>query len=157
MQQNQIPKYATKPISGYAEVVNADGAAALYTDSAAYKTLYTCPAAPNGGGGALIDQLKICSNDTVARVAVLAIKVGSTIRHLGVINIPINSGANGTVVAVDALDNSVIKGLPLNSQGKRYFRLVPGQSLVIGTLAAVTASTRVTADCTGMEFLDNPA
>lgn len=157
MQQNQIPKYATKPCYGYAELVNADGAAALYTDSVAYKTIYNCPAAPNGGGGALVDQLKISSNDSVARVAVIAIKESSVIKHLGAINIPINSGTNGTVVAVDALDNSVIKGLPLNSQGKRYIRLLPGQSLVIGTLVAVTASTRVTADCSGMEFLDNPA
>lgn len=156
MQQNQIPKYATKPCYGYADILTADGAAALFTDSASYKTIYTCPAAPNGGGGALIDHLKICSNDSVARVVYLAIKEGSNIKHLGSINIPINSGTNGTVVAVDALDNSVIKGLPLNSQGKRYIRLTPGQMLVIGA-SGITASTRITADCSGMEFLDNPA
>lgn len=155
MQQNQIPKYATQVLYGYAEVLPADGAAALYTDSPAYKTIYTCPAAPNGGGGALVDHLKICSNDSVARTAFIAIKEGSNIRHLGAINIPINSGTNGTVAAVDALSNAIITGLPLNSQGKRFIRLKPGQSLVIGA-SGITASTRITADCSGMEFLDNP-
>jgi hypothetical protein len=142
------PWFANKPERGFASIVTADGAAALDTNSAAWKEILTAPA-----DGLLVDSLIVASNDSAARVLAVAVKVGSTINLIGCVSIPANSGTNGTVAAVDLLANTILLGLPISAQGKRFIRLKPTEILVVGTTSAVTAALSVRVSASGVSFV----
>lgn len=142
------PWFANKPNRKQVMIVNADGAVGLDTDSVAWKTLFTAPA-----DGLLVDSLIVSSNDSAARVLALAVKVGASIQLIGCVNIPANSGTNGTVAAVDLLANTILLGMPISAQGKRYIRLETGESLVVGTTTAVTSTFGVRVTGSGVSYV----
>lgn len=145
------PWFANKPERNSVSIVNADGAAGLDTNSPAWKEVFTAP-----DDGLLVDSLIANSNDSAARVLAIAVKVGTTIQLLGCVNIPANSGTNGTVVAVDLLANTIILGLPISAQGKRYLRLKPTEVLVVGTTTAVTAALAVRVNASAVSYVPEP-
>lgn len=154
MAENNDPKYATEIETWHNQVTNP-GAATVGGPNTNYNTILTAPTITSGknGGGVLVDSIIISSTDTTNRNLILARMSATTIRHIGVVPLPANSGSNGTVVSVDPLDGSFIKGLPINNQGKRYIRLKPGESLVWGLLAAATGIVSVSAS--GQRMLEN--
>lgn len=145
------PWFANKPERGFASIANGDGAVALDTNSVAWKEVLTAP-----NDGLLVDSLIVASNDSAARVLAVAIKVGTTINLIGCVNIPANAGTNGTVAAVDLLANTILLGLPISPQSKRFIRLKPTEVLVVGTTTAVTAALFVRVSASGVSYVPEP-
>jgi hypothetical protein len=134
--------------TSFGEIANAQSGSS-YDSQSDYVDIITA-----GGDGLLIDEIIITSNDSAARVAVIARKVSSTYRPIGAVSIPANAGTNGTTAAIDALSGAIIAGLAINSQGKRYIRLDAGEGLAFKTTTAVTNTAGMAVRCSvsGVEF-----
>lgn len=110
----------------------------------ALKTLYTASA-----DGAIVKSINVASLDSAARVVSLwkADAVTGNQQLVGAVNIPANSGNNGTAATIDLLGGTLMPSLPYDAQGKRVIELKAGQVLKV-SVPAVTAGTQihVTAD-----------
>lgn len=147
LNSNQIPKYATTINNDEATLVNGDGAGALGTITNA-NAVFT-----SGSSGAILEALTASSDDTSAVNAIITIDragAGTSIMHLGVVNIPTLSGTNGSADNVDILD--AIVGLPVNSQGKKYVKLEASDVVYVSALTAVTAAKTVWFSAQGGDF-----
>lgn len=89
--------------------------------------------------GVICDSLYIVSNDSVARTVSIYIRDGAVLRLIGVFIVAAGSGTNGTALPVDVLSNANSPHLPISNQGKRYIRLLAGEEIVAGILAATSA------------------
>lgn len=125
--------------SGVGTRVNADGAGTLGSNTNGV-AIYT-----GGTYGSIVESLVFSTDDTTAVNAYVYIYTGTTVKPLGIVNIPIQSGDLGTVANVDALAGSGVTliGLPINAQGKRYIPLKSGDVLKFSVKAAVTAAKTV--------------
>jgi hypothetical protein len=135
--QKDLPKFFTTQKTGVGTRVNADGAGTLGSNTNA-ATIYTGATTY----GSIITSLIFNTDDTTAGNAYVFIYNGSSVRPLGIVNIPIQSGDLGTVAAVDALSGSgiTLQGLPIDSQGNKYIHLEAGEVLKFSMKAAPTAA-----------------
>lgn len=142
------PWFGNVPKVSFGSIANAQGGSAI-SSASNYVDVATA-----GDLGLLVDSIVINSNDSAAANVVVAIKRSSTYYPLGVVNVPINSGSTGAIVTTDVLDNSVIKGLPINTQGDYYLRLEPSDVLAFKVLVAVTNTAGIALRITvsGVEF-----
>lgn len=113
-----MPKYATVPNGGVAKLgdgASTVGATALGVDGAAAdaKACYTA-----GAYGGMVECVSFTTDDTAAVNARLYILDGATVKPVGIINVPINSGNAASVKNVDGLAS--IEGLPVNASFKKY-------------------------------------
>ena len=135
--QKDKPIFFTDQKSGVATRANGDGAATLgsNTNTAAIYTGATTY-------GSMVTALLCSTDDTTAGNAYIFIYNGSSVRPLGIVNIPIQSGDLSTVAAVDLLNGSgvTLVGLPRDAQGKQYIMLDDGEVLKVGMKAAPTAA-----------------
>lgn len=103
-----------------------------------YKELYTAST-----NDAIVKALNVASLDTAARVMSLWIVASDAQPMLiGAVNIPLRSGDNGTVAAVDLLGGTLLPALPYDSNGKRILALQAGQKLAV-SVPSVTAGTQI--------------
>lgn len=136
------PWFANVVRTAYGEIANAQGGSAIDSQSN-YVDLITA-----AGDGLLVDGVIVTSNDSAARVVILAVKVGSAYRPIGAVNVAANSGTNGTAVSIDMLSGAVLVGLPINNQGKRFLRLASGEALAFKVTSAVTNTAGMAVRCT---------
>jgi hypothetical protein len=61
---------------------------------------------------------------------------------IGAVNIPANSGNNGTAAAIDLLGGTLMPSLSYDSNGKRILALKTGEKLAV-SVPAVTAGTQI--------------
>lgn len=103
-----------------------------------YKEIYT-----SATNDAVVKAINVASLDSAARVVSLWI-VGSDSqpRLIGAVNIPANSGNNGTAATVDLLGGTLMPSLPYDANGKRIVALKTGEKLAVSA-PAVTAGTRI--------------
>ena len=103
-----------------------------------YKELYTA-----SSNDAVVKALNVASFDSAARVMSFWI-VGADAQPIliGAVNIPANSGNNGTAAAIDLLGGTLLPSLPYDSNGKRCVGLKAGQKLAV-SVPAVTAGTQI--------------
>lgn len=103
-----------------------------------YKEFYTASL-----NDAVVKSINVASFDSVARVMSLWI-IGTDNQPmlLGAVNIPANSGNNGTAAAIDLLGGTLIPALPYDSNGKRVVILKAGEKLAV-SVPAVTAGTQI--------------
>lgn len=103
-----------------------------------YKELYTAST-----NDAVVKAINVASFDSAARVMSLWI-VGSDAQPtlIGAVNIPANSGNNGTAAAVDLLGGTLLPALPYDANGKRVIALKAGQKIAV-SVPTVTAGTRI--------------
>jgi hypothetical protein len=103
-----------------------------------YKELYT--AATND---ATVKCINVASFDSAARVMSVWI-VGTDAQPvlIGAVNIPANSGNNGTAATIDLLGGTLMPSLPYDANGKRIVILKAGQKLAV-SVPAVTAGTQI--------------
>jgi hypothetical protein len=103
-----------------------------------YKELYTAST-----DDAVVKAINVASFDSAARVMSLWI-VGTDAQPIliGAVNIPANSGNNGTAAAVDLLTGTLLPSLPYDNSGKRVIMLKGGQKLAV-SVPAVTAGTQI--------------
>lgn len=114
-----------------------------YTNSDAAsttKTLYTA-----GANDCVVKSIVIRSDETAtARVFDLIVNDGITDYKLGAVNVPVNSGFNGTVASVDALAALLFPGLPMDATGKRILPLKNGHVLKVSNQTQVSSGKTVT-------------
>mgnify|MGYP000084117866 CR=1 FL=1 len=105
----------------------------------ALKTLYTAST-----DGAIVKAINVASLDSAARVMSVWIADAATGNQmlLGAVNIPANSGNNGTAATIDLLGGTLMPSLPYDSNGKRIIELKGGQVLKV-SVPAVTAGTQI--------------
>lgn len=103
-----------------------------------YKELYTAST-----DDAVVKAINVASLDSAARVMSLwIIGTDSQPRLIGAVNIPANSGNNGTAATVDLLGGTLMPSLPYDANGKRIITLKSGQKLAV-SVPAVTAGTQI--------------
>lgn len=103
-----------------------------------YKELYTAST-----DDAIVKAINVASLDSAARVMSLWIVASDNQpRLIGAVNIPANSGNNGTAATIDLLGGTLIPSLPYDSNGKRIIELKAGQKLAV-SVPAVTAGTQI--------------
>jgi hypothetical protein len=149
------PKYATVLNGGVGVLgtgASTVGATAINVDGIAAdaKVCYTA-----GAYGGYIESLIISTDDTAAVNAIVYLLDGSTVHHLGVVNIPATSGTVGTVNPVDAINGSGIglQGLPQNSVFRKYIPIRANMTLKVAVLAAMTANKILICKTTGLDYV----
>lgn len=105
----------------------------------ALKTLYTAST-----DGAVVKAINVASLDSAARVMSLWIADAATGNQqlIGAVNIPANSGNNGTAASIDLLGGTLMPSLAYDSNGKRVIALKGGEVLKV-SVPAVTAGTQI--------------
>lgn len=103
-----------------------------------YKELYTA-----SSNDAIVKAINAASLDSAARVVSLWIVAADNQPTLiGAVNIPANSGNNGTAATVDLLGGTLMPSLPYDSNGKRIIEMKAGQKLFV-SVPAITAGTQI--------------
>lgn len=129
------------------------GATAIGVDGSAAdaKAVYTA-----GAYGGIVQSLMISSNDTAAVNAIIYKLDGAVVKHLGIVNIPIGAGTNGTVANINAFagSGSTLIGLPIDSNGNYYIYMKPNEVLKIAVLAAMTANKVIWATSQGLDLTE---
>lgn len=98
------------------------------------KTIYTA----NATKDRRVSQILVTTNDTAAQDATLSLSDGTTSVVLGVKEIPIASGTNGTDAAVDLVQEFATVFSQVDNAGNKSLDIPMGYSLVL-TMGAVTA------------------
>lgn len=103
-----------------------------------FKELYTAST-----NDAVVKAINVASLDSAARVMSLWI-VGTDNQPIliSAVNIPANSGNNGTTAAIDLLVGTLMPSLPYDANGKRVIALKSGQKLAV-SVPAVTVGTQI--------------
>ena len=112
-----------------------------------FKELYTATT-----NDAIVKAINVASFDSAARVMSLWI-IGTDAQPvlIGAVNIPANSGNNGTAAAVDLLGGTLMPSLPYDANGKRVISLKAGQKIAV-SVPAVTAGTQINVTAQIEEF-----
>lgn len=137
--QKDKPIFFTDQKSGVGSAVNATGAGTLGSNTNAV-TIYTGATTY----GSMVTSLLFNTDDTTAGNAYVFIYNGSSVRPLGMVHIPIQSGDIGGLTGAPVVDalagsgNSLI-GLPRDAQGKYYIMLDDGEVLKFAMKAAPTS------------------
>ena len=146
--QKDKPVFFTDQKSGSGTRVNGSGAGTLGSDTNG-TAIYTGATTY----GSMVTALIFNTDDTTAGNAYVYILNGSTVRPLGIVNIPIQSGDLSTVAAVDALNGSGIRlqGLPRDAWGNQYIMLDDGEVLKFSMKAAPTSGKTFYATCLALD------
>jgi hypothetical protein len=133
------PVFVQTPKLGVVNFVEAVDAAGTY------KTLYAA-----GANGSKITGINIATTDTtVAHVVTLVVTRSAVDYIVGAVNVPVNSGSNGSAVAVDGLS---LSKLPLDNDSQPYLFLQSGDTLRATFATALTTSTRIDVACVAADF-----
>jgi hypothetical protein len=103
-----------------------------------FKELYTATT-----DDSVVKAINVASLDSAARVmSVWLIHATNQPTLLGAVNIPANSGNNGTAATIDLLGGTLMPSLPYDANGKRVIPLKGGQKIAL-SVPAVTAGTQI--------------
>jgi len=136
----QTPLYLTKGVTNASATLTS-------ADTTAWKTIYTA-----SEDDAVLKMLSAVSDDTAAINLRIGIDTGGTVYQIATVNIPINSGANGVVNAVNLLNRAALPYLPIDGVGNPYLPLKAGSILKVATLATITAARTLTVSSASEEY-----
>lgn len=143
--EGQIPRYANVISSqGVASIAASSNTVTLGVDTNG-ATAYTA-----GSEGSRVMSLIASTNDTVAVNVFIWVLNGSTVRPLGIVNVPLSSGNAASVPSVDLIAG--IPGLPIDSTGKRYIQLYNNEVLRVGALANLTTAKTCYVTAMGLDY-----
>lgn len=140
------PWFANKPNNSGYTFTNSSGVGTLGSNTN-MQTLFTA-----GGDGSIVDSISISSTDTSAKEFFIAILNGTTCRPLWAISIPAGSGNSAAVLPVDGLSSTVASSMPIDQNGKRFIRLMPGELLVAAPIATLTSAKSVIFTVVGADY-----
>lgn len=142
---NQIPVYGITPKTAVG-TLNGSTAGTLGTTTNAV-TILTA-----GANGCIVDSLVANTTSTAAVNLLLSIvdSAGTSVRPLGLVNVPLSSGNVSGVLNVDVLNPAVLNGMTVDQNGKRIIRLAPSETLRVAVLANLTGICYVSAQYTDL-------
>ena len=123
----------------FTQTLKLSAAVITPTETTTAQTVFTA-----GTDDSVVKAINVASTDTAARVLSLFVNNGSSDILIGRVNIPANSGNNGTAATVDLLTGTLLPSLPYDSAGKRVLPLPAGYILKAGTTTTVTAAQSIT-------------
>jgi len=123
----------------FTQTLKLSAAVITPTETTTAQTVFTA-----GDEDAVVKVINVASTDTAARVLSLFVNNGSSDILIGRVNIPANSGNNGTAATVDLLGGTLMPSLPYDSNGKRILPLPAGYILKAGTTTTVTSAQSIT-------------
>jgi len=123
----------------FTQTLKLSAAVITPTETTTAQTVFTA-----GAEDAVLKAINVASTDTAARVLSLFVNDGSNDILIGRVNIPANSGNNGTAATVDLLGGTLMPSLPYDSNGKRILPLPAGYILKAGTTTTVTSAQSIT-------------
>lgn len=144
---NQIPIYAIAPKTGVG-ILNAAAAGSMASTTNAV-TVFTA-----GANGSIIDSLIANTTDTAA-VNLFVFIVGSdgtTVKPIGIVNVPLSSGNLANTLSVNVLLSTVLVGTLIDPLGKNYLRLGASETLRVSVLANMTAGKFCYVTAQGADF-----
>lgn len=130
----QIPLVANVPNGGVGAIAASSNTVTLGSDTNG-ATIYTA-----GTKGGRVYVLSGTTNDTVTVNVFIYILNGSTVKPLGMVNIPLSAGNVSAAPNVDLLDPTKLLGMAIDQTGKRYIPLMPNEVLKCGALANLTTA-----------------
>lgn len=136
---NTVPFLQTAKITP-AAWVNADSANTK-------KTICTA-----GANGTKVVGLLLTSTDSSARIAQIWLTRSATSYLLGSVTVPVTAGSDGVTAAVNALDPTMIPGLPVDNDGQSYLFLQSGDTLQVSFTTQVTAAKEIDAVGVSADF-----
>jgi hypothetical protein len=136
----QVNLFLTK---GY----NRASATLVAADGTTIKDLITAEA-----DDSRVIAIAITSSDGTARDILLYINDGTNNFLVGHIDVPANSGFDGTVHSVNGLNPTNLGWLPTDNAGNRYLPLKAGEKFRIAAKSAVSASQTVTVTAIAEDF-----
>ncbi len=144
-------KFTNKANNGVG-VLSAATAGAINADTNGV-AIYTA-----GTNGGRVESLMLSTNDTAAVNCFIYILNGTTVKPLGMVNVPLSSGNTASLANIDALRGSgvTLQGLPLDVTGKPYIPLMGGEVLKMSCLANMTAAKVCCATALGADFSTDP-
>lgn len=131
MKSYQIPEYANEPVEGLASL-NGVSAGALGTDTNGTAVI----AAAERGTRV---HVLIATTDDVVAIDLFVYTLnddGITIKPIGLVNVPANSGNAAGIPQVDILSGL---DLPLDYYGNKYLDIALGNTLKVSTVANMSA------------------
>lgn len=106
-----------------------------------------------GANDSVVKALQAVSNETAnARVLNIYINDGVTDIYIGSVNVPVNSGFNGTVSNVDLLSGTLFPGLPYDSQGKRVLPLPAGYKVLVSSQSTLASGKTIYISCLAEDY-----
>lgn len=142
-----IPKVANVPNGGVGLIAASSNTVTLGSNTNG-ATIYTA-----GASGGRVNALIASTDDTTTVNVFLYAYDGSTVKPIGLVNVPLSSGnTNAAKLVVDFLDGVNIPGLPIDNAGKRYIPLKPNEVLKCGALANLTAAKTCWVTAFGMDY-----
>jgi hypothetical protein len=135
--QNVFPTIVKFPRKGLAQILPAD--------TTAQKTIITA-----GASGNKVVSLIASSNDTAAETVNVSLVRSGVTYVLCSTQIPIGAGVTAGVPAVDLLALAV--GLPLDQDAQKYLFMESGDTLVVNSIATITAAKTLSFHADHAEF-----
>ena len=123
----------------FTQTLKLSAAVITPTETTTAQTVFTA-----GAEDSVVKSINVASTDTAARVLSLFVNNGSSDILIGRVNIPANSGNNGTAATVDLLGGTLMPSLPYDANGKRVLPLPAGYILKAGTTTTVTSAQSIT-------------
>jgi hypothetical protein len=123
----------------FTQTLKLSAAVITPTETTTAQTVFTA-----GTDDSVVKAINVQSTDTAARVLSLFVNNGSSDILIGRVNIPANSGNNGTAATVDLLGGTLMPSLPYDANGKRVLPLPAGYILKAGTTTTVTSAQSIT-------------
>lgn len=135
--QNVFPTLPRMPRKGVAQILNATGTAQV--------TVITA-----GANGNKVVNLIATSTDTTAQNIQVALVRSATTYILATTAVPANSGNAAGASPIDLL--AIIPNLPRDQDGQPYLFLESGDTLIVGSSAAVTSGKVINVHSDHAEF-----
>lgn len=144
---NEKPIYARTPNNSVG-ILNAASAGALGADTNGVTVLTA------GAAGSRVESIVINTDDTAIVNVFLYILNGSTVKPLGIVNVPLSSGNSASIPSVDALSGVGISllGMKTDPTGKRYLDLMIGDVLKASVLAGMTAAKKAHVTALALDY-----
>lgn len=133
------PVFVQTPKVGVVQIVNADASNS--------KTVITA-----GANGSKAVSVTVVSDDTSARILTLRITRSATNYPICAVSVPASSGTDGTTVAVNLVNSTILPGLPTDNDGQRYLFLQSGDTLTVVSGTTVTAAKTITLTAVYADF-----
>lgn len=83
-----------------------------------------------------LTKLRLLNNSTVNTVSIFIGALYSSCKLIGVISVPENSGVDGTVAVVDALNTTLFPDMMVDNAGNKYIDIPAGMTIFLTTPAA---------------------
>lgn len=139
---------ATSNLPIYPKTIDGGDVTIVTADASNLKTVYTAPT-----DGARITSIAVTSDETAnARILSFYVNKGSSDRLIGSINIPANSGFNGSAPTIYPLKSTMFGyqttgmclGLSCDANGNPYIQLKNGEILKVKSTTTLASGKTIT-------------